>query len=132
MSRTRNETLAQRIIGKKTYVTPTLTVYGAVKLPPSVHQRVTKAEFSCVFLDAFRKLDGRQFNGLSIADNGWIDGRIVKLMYDQTMRRYNIRGEFEGKYYKYILPLWRVFAIELWYNTLFGLEGSTAGRARVN
>jgi len=86
-------------------------------LPVSVLQRATKAEFCIVFLKALQALGGENlFKSLSIASMGWVDEKKILLMYRQIDRSDLQAG---GESYEHVWPLWHIFGIELWFNTVF-------------
>ncbi|MBW1895562.1 MAG: asparagine synthase (glutamine-hydrolyzing) [Deltaproteobacteria bacterium] len=86
-------------------------------LPTRVLQRLTKAEFCVVFVKALQALGGENlFDSLSIASMGWVDEKEIRLMYRQ-MNRPDVQTE--GGSYMHVWPLWHIFGIELWFNTVF-------------
>ncbi|MFQ5542493.1 MAG: asparagine synthase-related protein, partial [Candidatus Binatia bacterium] len=86
-------------------------------LPKSVRQRLTKAEFSPVFAKALHAQDGeRFFDALSIGSERWIDEKQIRQMYRQMAQLYR-KGD-KG-YLKLVWPLWSIFGIEMWFNTVF-------------
>lgn len=82
-------------------------------LPESISQRRTKAEFSRVFVEALLSVGRGSFEGLAIADAGWVDGRVVVEMFDRMERRFQTEGISGGSE---IWPLWSIFGTELLYS----------------
>ena len=86
-------------------------------LPTSVHERVLKADFSCIFAQALlSESTAAIFQSLSVASMGWVDGGQIWTAY-QTMVRCYERGD--GTYRFHVAPLWMIFGVELWFRTLF-------------
>ncbi len=103
----------------------------AGRLPGTVRQRRTKADFSHLFAEALNALGGeRLFGSLAIASMGWVDGACVRQMYQQMERLY---GEGDKHYTQHVWPLWMIFGIELWFRShylnrdLFTKEASHSG-----
>jgi asparagine synthase (glutamine-hydrolysing) len=90
-------------------------MYGL--LPETIQQRLTKAEFSHVFAEALHAQGGEQlFDSLVIASMGWVDGEQVQTAYREMAQLY-ARGD--ERYIRHVWPLWFIFGIELWFNTVF-------------
>jgi asparagine synthase (glutamine-hydrolysing) len=86
-------------------------------LPETITQRLTKADFSHVFVEAFHALGGeRLFDSLTIASIGWVDGAQVREMYRQMAQGY---AQLDRGYISHVWKLWMIFGIELWFNTVF-------------
>ena len=86
-------------------------------LPETIRQRLTKADFSHVFVEAFQALGGEcLFDSLTIASMGWVDGAQVREMYHEMTQRYARR---DTGYISYVWKLWMILGIELWFNTVF-------------
>jgi asparagine synthase (glutamine-hydrolysing) len=86
-------------------------------LPETIRQRLTKADFSHVFAEALRAQGGeRLFDSLIIASMGWVNGERVREMYRELSQLY---AAGDRRYSRYIWPLWLVYGIELWFNTVF-------------
>ncbi len=82
-------------------------------LPELIRWRRTKADFSHVFLEAFRTLNGaRHFSDLTIASLGWIDGAKVAVMYSEMVQSYQRK---DLAWLNYVWLLWMVLGIEIWY-----------------
>ena len=64
-------------------------------LPPLVAARTSladKAEFSSTYVEALEAVGGRQaFVRLRSEEAGWVDGRVVRQMYDDMIRLYSAR-----------------------------------------
>lgn len=84
-------------------------------LPPLVASRTSladKAEFSSTYVEALEALGGRQvFARLRSEDAGWVDGRVIRQMYEDMIQLYS-RGA--DAYIALTGPLWAVAALELW------------------
>ncbi|MEP6958269.1 MAG: asparagine synthase (glutamine-hydrolyzing) [Nitrospirota bacterium] len=86
-------------------------------LPTSVHERVLKADFSCIFAQALvAESTAAIFQSLSLAARGWVDGRQIWTAYQTMARCYSRRDE---TYRFHVAPLWMIFGVELWFRTLF-------------
>lgn len=86
-------------------------------LPETIRQRLTKADFSHVFVEALESLGGgRFFDSLTIASMGWVNGESVRELYSQMTQRY---AQADIGYASYAWNLWMIFSIELWFNTIF-------------
>jgi asparagine synthase (glutamine-hydrolysing) len=86
-------------------------------LPATIRQRVTKADFSHVFAEALQAQGGDHlFDSLTIASMGWVDGERVREMYRELSQHY---ATGDGRYTRYIWPLWLAYGVELWFNTVF-------------
>ena len=82
-------------------------------LPPTVAARTRladKAEFSSTYVEALEALGGRQaFVRLRSEDAGWVDGRVLRQMYDDMIQLYR-RGS--DAYIAFTGPLWAVASLE--------------------
>jgi hypothetical protein len=88
-------------------------------LPPIVSSRADKAEFSATYTEALDALGGRQaFGGLRSEEAGWVDGHVIRQMYDDMIELYSRGGD---AYIACIRPLWAVAALEFW------LDAATVG-----
>jgi hypothetical protein len=86
-------------------------------LPPKVLQRSSKAEFSIVFLKSLQALGGEDlFNSLSIASMGWVDDGKVRSMSSQMNK---CTQQSVDQCFPQVWPLWQIFGIEIWFNTVF-------------
>lgn len=99
-------------------------------LPPLVAARTTladKAEFSSTYVEALEALGGlRAFARLRCEEAGWVDGRILRQMYEDMIRLYSRGGD---AYIAFIGPLWAVASLELWLDALgTGNRGAALGR----
>jgi asparagine synthase (glutamine-hydrolysing) len=83
------------------------------RLPPLVASRVSiadKAEFSSTFVEAFESLGGaRLFVDLRSERAGWVDGGVVRRMYEEMIALYSTRDD---RYIASAGPLWAVVALE--------------------
>ena len=71
-----------------------------------------KAEFSSTYVEALEALGGRDaFVQLRSEDAGWVDGRVLRQMYDDMIQLYR-RGS--DAYIAFTGPLWAVASLELW------------------
>jgi len=76
-------------------------------LPDAIRQRKCKAEFGCLFTEAFaREGAGGVFQSLRLAAEGYVDAVAVRKMYDRYLQ-----GDQENGW-----PLWMILASELWLN----------------
>jgi asparagine synthase (glutamine-hydrolysing) len=101
---------AQRWAGRETKV----VMRRALKdvLPGSVLRRNDKAEFTPTLVETIRTLGGRSFfTRLQSVEAGWIDGQVIRRMYDQMTGLYS-RGD--RSYIRLADALWSVAAVELW------------------
>ena len=84
-------------------------------LPPTVAARTRledKAEFSSTYVDALEAFGGREaFVRLRSEDAGWVDGRVLRQMYDEMIQLYR-RGS--DAYIAFTGPLWAVASLEVW------------------
>ena len=86
-------------------------------LPETIRQRLTKADFSHVFVEALEALGGKRFfDSLTIASMGWVNGELVRELYSQMTQQY---AQADIRYASYAWKLWMIFSIELWFNTIF-------------
>lgn len=94
-------------------------------LPPLVASRASladKAEFSSTYVEALEALGGRQaFARLRTEEAGWVDGRIVRQMYEDMIRLYSRGGD---AYIAFTGPLWAVAALELWLDAVSARRSS--------
>jgi asparagine synthase (glutamine-hydrolysing) len=98
-------------------------------LPERVRLRRDKADLTAIYAMAIGALGGeRLFDHLSVADNGWVDGEVVRKMY-RSMADALSRGD--PSYMNNIVELWMVIVIELWFNVVFlGLREPLGHTAR--
>ena len=76
-----------------------------------------KADLTAIYALAIGALGGeRLFERLSVVENGWVDGEVVRKMY-RSMADALSRGD--PSYMSGILELWMVIVIELWFNVVF-------------
>ena len=84
-------------------------------LPPPVAARTSfadKAEFSSTYVEVLEAIGGRDaFARLRSEEAGWVDGRVVRQMYDDMIRLYS-RGD--DAYIAFTGPLWAVASLEFW------------------
>ena len=100
-------------------------------LPPIVAARTTladKAEFSSTYVEALEAIGGRQaFSWLRSEEAGWVDGRVVRQMYEDMIRLYSRGGD---AYIAFTGPLWAVASLELWLDAVgTGNRGATLDRS---
>ncbi len=87
-------------------------------LAEPVRLRRTKGDFSHAVAQAIESLGGeRFFEGLQIADAGWVRGDMVADKY-RTMRSQYPRGS--DVYGDHVPALWMITAVELWFRSAFG------------
>jgi asparagine synthase (glutamine-hydrolysing) len=85
--------------------------------PPSVRNRVDKADFSCIFAQALLAESMETiFQSLSVASMGWVDGTKIWANY-QTMADCYRRGDEDYRFY--LASLWMILSVELWFRTIF-------------
>jgi asparagine synthase (glutamine-hydrolysing) len=99
-------------------------------LPPLVAARTSladKAEFSSTYVEALEAVGGRQaFVRLRSEEAGWVDGRVVRQMYDDMIRLYRRGG---NAYIAFTGPLWAVASLELWLDAVStGTRGAALDR----
>jgi len=83
-------------------------------LPGAVRRRNDKAEFTQTFVDTIESLGGRAFlSSLRSAEAGWVDGPVIRRMYDEMVGLYS-RGD--ESYIPLADAVWSVAAVELWLN----------------
>ena len=84
-------------------------------LPPIVAGRTAladKAEFSSTYPMALEAIGGRTtFSRLRLEEAGWVNGDVVRQMYEEMIRLYSRGGE---AYISLIGPLWAVASLEQW------------------
>ena len=69
-----------------------------------------KAEFSSTYVDALEAFGGREaFGRLRSEDAGWVDGRVLRQMYDEMIQLYRRGGD---AYIAFTGPLWAVASLE--------------------
>jgi len=87
-------------------------------LPETILRRVTKADFSHVFVETLETAGGeRLFNSLTIESMRWVDGTAIRDMYRRMLQDYRSAND---TYISYVWKLWMVFGIELWFSVVFG------------
>jgi asparagine synthase (glutamine-hydrolysing) len=100
-------------------------------LPPLVAARMSladKAEFSSTYLDAFEAMGGRDaFTRLLSEEAGWVDGRVVRQMYEDMIRLYSRGGD---AYISFTGPLWAVASLELWLDGVTSIRTACSGDER--
>jgi len=93
-------------------------------LPEEVRTRFDKADFSHVFAETLQCLGGDGWcNSLAIASAGWVKLDEVRSKY-QTLARLYKAGD--PGYISLIWHLWMVFAVEVWFQTVFVNSGKAA------
>ena len=87
-------------------------------LPEEVRTRTDKSTYGCAFVTSMQKIGGaRIFDDMKTVELGWFDGAWLQRQYEETLRLYNAR---DYAYQYRVFHLWKAFAIELWYNAVFG------------
>ncbi len=90
-------------------------------LPETVRQRLTKAEFSHTFAQAFDVLGGeRLFQNLAI--DRWVNSAHVRELHRQMARLYS---QNDPGYKALTWPLWMIVGIESWFTMVFNPSTST-------
>lgn len=90
-------------------------------LPETVRQRLTKAEFSHTFAQAFDLLGGeRLFQNLAI--DSWVNSAHVRELHRQMARQYS---QNDPGYKALTWPLWMIVGIESWVTMVFNPSTST-------
>jgi asparagine synthase (glutamine-hydrolysing) len=88
-------------------------------LPAVVAARHDKAEFSPTFVEALEAIGGRpSFDRLRSEEAGWVDGVVVRRMYDDMIQLYRRGGD---AYIAHTGPLWAVAALETWFERAEGI-----------
>jgi hypothetical protein len=86
-------------------------------LPEVVRQRRSKAEGSSHLFRALEATGGALFfKELNIERLGWVNGGLIRNMYEQMADLYN-KQDFA--YRSYVWPLWITLSLELWYREVF-------------
>jgi len=86
-------------------------------LPERIRLRTDKADLTAIYVMAISALGGeRLFDRLSVVENGWVDGAIVRKLY-HSMTQALSRGD--PSYVNSISELWMVIVVELWFNVVF-------------
>jgi hypothetical protein len=83
-------------------------------LPLIVAARVSladKAEFSPTYVAALESLGPHAFDRLRSEEAGWVDGRVIRQMYQDMIQLYR---SGDDAYIAFTGPLWAVAALELW------------------
>jgi asparagine synthase (glutamine-hydrolysing) len=85
-------------------------------VPDAVINRRTKAEFSTTTAQLFAS-DGIApiFRSLLIAEQGWVDGPRVAIMYDEFMQAWRAGSEYLPR----VWPLSMILGVELWFRAVF-------------
>lgn len=90
-------------------------------LPETVRQRLTKAEFSHTFAQAFDVLGGdRLFRDLSTAN--WVNSEQARRLHRQMAQLYSLN---DSGYKALTWPLWMILGIESWFTGIFNQSTST-------
>ena len=93
-------------------------------LPEPVRLRQTKAEFSPVFTSAFENGGGeRLFDSLAISSPGWVDAERVRAKYREMVA---LQQGGDPAYTQHTCPLWMIYGINVWYETVFESSSSPA------
>jgi asparagine synthase (glutamine-hydrolysing) len=87
-------------------------------LPDEVRTRTDKPTYGSAFITSLEKVGGaRIFDDMKTVELGWFDGGWLQHHYEETLRLYHAH-DFAYQYR--VFHLWKAFAIELWYNAVFG------------
>ena len=93
-------------------------------LPDMIRTRATKADFSHVFAQALQTHDAhRTFERLMTEELGWVLGDRVRAMYRRMIRLYACGDD---RYIQNTWPLWMIYGIELWLQTVVLQKGAPA------
>jgi asparagine synthase (glutamine-hydrolysing) len=88
-------------------------------LPESVRQRSGKGDFTNLFEDAFRLLGGETlFESLAIEPLGWVDAIWARRMLGLELD-VNACVRLRERGISYCFPMWMIFGINLWFQTVF-------------
>jgi len=83
------------------------------RLPPSVYDRATKADFSKYVVAAIDALGGETFfERLEIAHERWVDGPRAVAMSRDMFRRC---AAGDDRFTEHMFPLWMIASVELWF-----------------
>ncbi|HET7221133.1 MAG TPA: asparagine synthase-related protein [Vicinamibacterales bacterium] len=97
-------------------------------LPPVIAARTDKAEFSSTYVDALRAIGGGSlFAALRSEELGWVDGPVVRAMYERMIGLYS-RGD--GAYIRLTSPLWTVASLEFWLARVHAAVGTSSAAFR--
>jgi hypothetical protein len=87
------------------------------RVPETILQRATKAEFSAAFARAFECDNiASLFRSPVIAEQGWIDPRRLSLMYREFIEKW---ATGHADYLPHLWPLSMFVGIELWFRAAF-------------
>jgi asparagine synthase (glutamine-hydrolysing) len=90
---------------------------AAAALPPRLGARLTKSDLGFSLRDAIDALGGRRFfEGMRLADAGWVDAAAACGGYDVVARGPSPAGPVEGAL---LSRLWLLAAIEVWYRAAY-------------
>lgn len=90
-------------------------------LPETVRQRLTKAEFSHTFAQAFDALGGdRLFRNLSTAN--WVNNEQARRLHQQMVQLYS---QNDSGYKALTWPLWMILGVESWFTMIFNQSSPT-------
>ena len=86
-------------------------------IPETVRQRLTKAEFSHLFIKAFQAMNGEHLlNDLAIDSMGWVNKSQAQSFYRQMM---HLHATGDESYTEYSWTLWMIIGIDLWFRKVF-------------
>ncbi len=86
-------------------------------IPEKVRTRQTKADFTHLFPQAYRALNGEHiFKSLAVAEMGWINGAQASKLFQEVAQLYAVGND---KHMNYTWTLWMIFGIELWFRKTF-------------
>jgi asparagine synthase (glutamine-hydrolysing) len=79
-------------------------------LPELIYRRRTKMDFSMAMWEQLDALGGAAlFDGMRIADRGWVDGARLGRMCSNALEKYRSGGDPSGPW-----VVWTAYAIETW------------------
>jgi asparagine synthase (glutamine-hydrolysing) len=87
-------------------------------VPDSVRMKTEQPELSFLHMDALAAAGGkRAFERLCLADQGWVDARRARALYDQAATLHACR---DPRYVELVRPLWAIHGLELWLRAAMG------------
>jgi len=85
-------------------------------LPEKVRGRLSKGEFSSVFIQALlRRGEEHPFDSLEILHRGWMDVGKICTMYDEAVKLYRLGNE---RFASHVWTLWTIVGLDLWLNNI--------------
>ena len=87
-------------------------------LPDPVRRRRDKGDFAHAVAEAIESVGGEEFfEGLQIAEAGWVRGDMLTEKYRTMKQQYPLGPDVYGDH---VPALWMVTAVELWFRAAFG------------